>query len=302
MISASVGTLPLTTPLRDLVEELCGALRADRPLAEQAAGERGPLAVEAVVGDEVEHDRVVVAGVEDDVVGAACLGDGAHDVDRAVSVEGRDLDRDDVRDLRELPPERVLERTSAGGGLEVEAEDRDHLGDGAAVIDQLVVGRVRESAEAEEGSVESELDRRCCLGKRLSRRPDDACDEDRVRVAVAGRLGGELEHRAVQVDARRPDRELRRVDTDGDPAGTGVDVVAREAALAALVELPLGRERERVGRDHEPFGQPCAQRFSVQKRPSRVSKCVGLPSVGRSSATQAAVHSSSCLAGTRGGP
>ena len=56
-----------------------------------------------------EHDVVVVAGVQGDVVPAR-LGDGADHVERLVAVERRDLDRDDVRDLREPPPERVRQQ------------------------------------------------------------------------------------------------------------------------------------------------------------------------------------------------
>ena len=66
-------------------------------------------------------------------------------------------------------------------------------------------------------------------------------------VHAARRLDRELEHRAVEPDVA--DRELRRVDADRQPAGAGVEVVARQRALAALVEAALGVERERVGRD-----------------------------------------------------
>ena len=49
---------------------------------------------------QVEHDVVVVAGVERDPVLGAGRDDAADDVERAIAVERRDLDRDDVVDAR----------------------------------------------------------------------------------------------------------------------------------------------------------------------------------------------------------
>ena len=49
--------------------------------------------------------------------------------------------------------------------------------------------------------------------------------------------------------ARVADGELGRVDADGHAAGPGGDVVAGEGPLAALVELAVGREGQRMGGD-----------------------------------------------------
>ncbi len=57
------------------------------------------------LGEQVGDDRVVVAGVERDLIGAARGGHPAHQLQRAVPVEGRSLDGDDGRDRRELAPE-----------------------------------------------------------------------------------------------------------------------------------------------------------------------------------------------------
>ena len=54
---------------------------------------------------QVEHDVVVVAGVERHAVLGARRDDAAHDVERAVAVERRHLDRDDVVDAGEATPE-----------------------------------------------------------------------------------------------------------------------------------------------------------------------------------------------------
>ena len=47
---------------------------------------------------------------------------GADDVDRSIAIERRDLHRDDVRDLGERAPERVVERDAADRRLQVEPE------------------------------------------------------------------------------------------------------------------------------------------------------------------------------------
>ena len=63
-------------------------------------------------------------------------------------------------------------------------------------------------------------------------------------------FGGERENRVEQADLWIVNRELRGVDADGEAAGAGGDVVAREGALAAFVELARRGEGERMGGDH----------------------------------------------------
>ena len=78
-------------------------------MAEQAAAEtqrdRPRLAHHGERRDEVEHDVVVVAGIERDAVLGAGLGNAAQHVERAVAIERRDLDGDDVVDRGEPGPE-----------------------------------------------------------------------------------------------------------------------------------------------------------------------------------------------------
>src|SRR5262249_58236937 len=70
----------------------------------------------------------------------------------------------------------------------------------------------------------------------------------------------------------------------------GVDIVARESSLPALVELAFGRECERVrGDDH-------------QNRPSATSKCVGLSRLSPPASIHAATISMSSREVTAGGP
>ncbi len=54
---------------------------------------------------------------------------------------------------------------------------------------------------------------------------------------------------------RIADRELRRVHADGEAAGAGGDVVARQRALTPLVEPAFRIERERMRRNRQPARQ-----------------------------------------------
>ena len=67
-------------------------------------------------GEQVEHDMVVVAGVERDPVGGAGLRHAAHHVERPITVEGRNLDRDHVLDRGETTPERYRQHDPPTAG------------------------------------------------------------------------------------------------------------------------------------------------------------------------------------------
>jgi hypothetical protein len=61
-------------------------------------------------------------------------------------------------------------------------------------------------------------------------------------------LGGDPQHRLVK--PRVADRELRRVHAHRQPAAAGVEVIARQRALPALVQPAACVESERMCRDH----------------------------------------------------
>ena len=64
---------------------------------------------------------------------------------------------------------------------------------------------------------------------------------------------GKLQHRFVQpVPANR---KLRGVDTDCKPAGAGLDVIARQGALATGVELSASVEGKGMRRDDDTLAQ-----------------------------------------------
>src|SRR5690348_5313645 len=150
------------------VEDASGALslRAFQQLYRRS-GPAGPLAKQTAVDppqrslaadrdgercQQIDDDVVVVARVERDVV-TARIGDGTDHVDRLIPVEGRDLDRPDVRQLGELAPKGVAENATADRGLEVEAEERHHLTHLAAMQQQLAFVLTLPVTEAEQGNV-----------------------------------------------------------------------------------------------------------------------------------------------------
>ena len=113
--SSSSGMAPRPTAGVDLLQQLDRRLRPHAPMAEQAALEaQRHLAVAGADHhrrDEVGDDVIVVAGVERDAILGAGLGDAEGDVERAVAVERRHLDRHDIVDGRQSASRR---RATAG--------------------------------------------------------------------------------------------------------------------------------------------------------------------------------------------
>jgi hypothetical protein len=118
----------------------------------------------------------------------------------------------------------------------------------------IVFARALERCERKEAGVIAEGARDLRLLDRLRRAADEPRDHDLRRARpFGGAAHGELQHRLEQ--AGLADGELGGVDADREPARAGVEVVARERALAAGVELAIGVERERMRRDHHALAQ-----------------------------------------------
>ena len=86
-------------------------------MAEQATSEirsGGDAALAQVERQcEVEQDVVVVAGIKRYPIERACGRDAAQHIERAVAIERRDLDGNDIVDQREAPPELGAEDDAA---------------------------------------------------------------------------------------------------------------------------------------------------------------------------------------------
>src|SRR5690606_35153213 len=104
-----------------------GPLAKEPPCHAKADGAAGD--VEAVAGEEVSDDIVVISGIEGDFVGPAGCSDGLKDVQRLVAIEGGDLYGMDVGDFDETAPEGLGQRHAADVLLQIEAYEGDDLGD-----------------------------------------------------------------------------------------------------------------------------------------------------------------------------
>ena len=230
----------------------------DRPVAQEPTAEtqrdRSAVAHDRVRRDQVQHDVIVVAGVEADALFGVRFGDAAHHVERTVAIERCDLDRHHVVDLRKAAPEPRAERDPADAGLQIEADERNLVGHLAAMRDQSIVALALECGEAHEPGVITQPYGRARFAHGLRRAPAHPGDHDqralRPRAAV---LDGGLEHGLVQ--AGFADRELGGVHAHRQPAGPGIDVVAGERALAAPVEAPRCVQSEGMRGYHRAFAE-----------------------------------------------
>ena len=68
---------------------------------------------------------VVIAGIERDPIECAGGNDAAQHIERAVAVERRDLDGDDIVDRGKAPPELSAQDHAADRGLQIEADQRN---------------------------------------------------------------------------------------------------------------------------------------------------------------------------------
>src|SRR5262249_29544734 len=124
----------------------------DRPVPEQPTAKThddalpSPLRYERC--QEIEHDMVVVAGVERDTFLSFRGDDTANDIEGGVAVERRDLDRDHIVDRRETSPEPAAECDAAHGRLQVETDQRHFASNSDAMLDQLVLRRALHCGEA----------------------------------------------------------------------------------------------------------------------------------------------------------
>ena len=117
--------MPRTVALGFLyrLQQLHRALGPDRPLSQQAAHKVRGAVAEAELGKQIGHDVVVVSGIEGDLGAAPAMRHRAQHFHGLVTVEGRNLDRDDRLDLNEPLPELGVQRPSPHGRLQIEADD-----------------------------------------------------------------------------------------------------------------------------------------------------------------------------------
>src|SRR5262245_25234278 len=127
-------------------------LRPDRPLPQEAAGK---VQSSWKRRQQISDDRVVVPCIQRDVAPSA-LSQGHGDIQRAIPIEGSDLDRHNAFDLEEFAPERAIEDASTDRRLQVKPHDRYDVRHAPAMIQYTFVVLVAQRREAQQRRVVSE--------------------------------------------------------------------------------------------------------------------------------------------------
>ena len=120
-------------------------------MPEQPAFDADGHALAIALRDErcqkIEHDVIVIAGVERHPPLSARRDDAADDIERAVAIERCDLDRNHLLDFGEPAPELPRELDTTNRRLKVEPHERYRQRHRAAVRNQLVFVRALHRAE-----------------------------------------------------------------------------------------------------------------------------------------------------------
>jgi hypothetical protein len=223
------------------LEEFNGAPSPYGPLSQQAANKVSGTLTKAKLCEKVSDDIVVISGIEGDFRAASAVCNRAEHFHGLIPVERRDLYGNDRLDFDEAFPEVSVERATADGRLQIKAHEGDGLSDGTAVLDERIVGRIRESGEAEQPSVVADSLKDSGFLTRLPGIPTDATDfsQDFSRAFFKGPhlFEGEFEDGLKEADFGVADGELSGVYANGHAAAASVAIVAGEGALASLIEL-----------------------------------------------------------------
>src|SRR5215468_3971184 len=114
-------------PMLSAKSQMChGGVGPHRPMAQQAAGKTNWTGAKIKLDQKVEQDVVIIAGIQSNLVGAARVGDGAHDINRVIAVEWCNLHRNHILDLGKLPPEFVGKESASDCGLQIETNHRNY--------------------------------------------------------------------------------------------------------------------------------------------------------------------------------
>ena len=104
-----------------------------------------------VFGQQVDHDIIVVPGIERNV--SPRFNDRANDVYRAVAIEGSHLDSKHIVDQGEFLPELIRQIASADTRLQVKSYDRNDLSNLPAMVQHFFHGSPGKSAQTDQSGV-----------------------------------------------------------------------------------------------------------------------------------------------------
>lgn len=113
--------------------------------------------------------------------------------------------------------------------------------------DEFIFAGLFQCCEAQKHRMIAEVARKFCLLHRLVRFADGPGNHKRLVWMGICLLGGQFQHRAQQ--AMVANFELGRVHTHCKPYRTGIQIIARQRALMAFAELPIGVQRQWMSRN-----------------------------------------------------
>jgi len=158
----------------DASEHVDCTSRPYAPMAEQPAIDPhfyfGVVARNSERGHQIEHDVVIVSGIKANAILGARRNDATDHIQRAITVERRDLDRYDLLNFSETAPKVCRQRNAAYGGLQIKAEKRNAIGDRATMRDQFAFTGSFHCGQTQEPGMIAEIscDRGFALGLRGS--------------------------------------------------------------------------------------------------------------------------------------
>ena len=86
---------------------------------------------------QVIDDVVIVTCVQRNVISPGC-DDGSYDIQCLVAIESGDFNGDNIRDFTELQPELMRVESTSHSRMQVEAKNRNDVGNDTAVLKDLV--------------------------------------------------------------------------------------------------------------------------------------------------------------------
>src|ERR1700694_3151782 len=110
---------------------------------------------------------VVIAGIKRNTVKRARGGYTTQDIERAVAIERRDLDGDDIVDSREAPPEIGAEDDTADRWLQIKSDQRNFARHRLAMGDDFILGGGFHRGETEQPRMIADAERDLCLANGL---------------------------------------------------------------------------------------------------------------------------------------
>src|SRR5262249_20841447 len=141
------------------VQQLDRTLRPASPMPQQSACDTEPRFAAArpdtIFSEQIDHDIIVVSGIESDLVRATRFSDGSDHIERLVAIEGGDFDGNDVWDFGETTPKTARQEAPAGRWLQVKTEERNLASDSLAVLDEFTIRCVPKRRERHEAGVKS---------------------------------------------------------------------------------------------------------------------------------------------------